>query len=727
MRIGSAAALILGLSPIAPAAAQDGNPAIAVLSTHDTTLGVEAGARAPRLASLRGRGGWRLENTAAEALPDHVELGGTTRALTWRLERSSHVHSRELALTYLSDPPVLRVVARWRARASFGPIEHSLEVHNLTDDTLWLPLQPSLSFDWRVDPSVRLERLWIEKGADTPSTAGTHLDLLRDGDRWSGSSSTYARPIAGQPREMIPWVLVEEPDGERRGWYLGIEFSGRSRIALERTATSLRGEAGLDPLPGPYRTRLPPGGTFLTPTVFIGAFSGGADGAGNILRRWVREVLGHAETLRDPSYPLLVSNSWGSGMTVDESLARRMIEDAAALGLEMFHLDAGWFRAVGDWRPDPAKFPHGIAAIADFAHAHDLRFGLWVSWAQAGTSSKPGALNVHDPTMRDWLIADAPLDWKAPEPFKGIPIDLGVPDAEAWAARELERIISEYHLDMLEHDGYLVAQGSSRADHPAAPPDPGTLRVDTDSGYLWVDASNSTDVSDYATRAYYRIYTELRRRHPGLLLEICNDGGRMVDFGSAAHGDYFSATDSYDPLANRRAFFDASHLLPPAMLESYVAQWPAATLDSFRYMLRSGMLGWFSLMLDTSRWDAAQRAAARRELALYRTALRPLIRSADLYHVSERPDGAHWDGIEYYSEKLGRGVLYAFRGSAPGEAMHRFRLEGLSPRSVYRLRFQDGGPAADRTATGEDLMRRGLPVSLAAATSSELVLIERRD
>jgi alpha-galactosidase len=65
-------------------------------------------------------------------------------------------------------------------------------------------------------------------------------------------------------------------------------------------------------------------------------------------------VLNDPRTLRDRSYPLLVSNSWGSGMAVDEALARRMIVDAAQLGLEMFHLDAGWFRAVGDWRADPA-------------------------------------------------------------------------------------------------------------------------------------------------------------------------------------------------------------------------------------------------------------------------------------------------------------------------------------------------------------------------------------
>jgi hypothetical protein len=723
-RRAAAAVLVLVSTPIMAAPAQ--GPAATTLSTADTMLTVEAGTTAPRLAAL-AQPGWRVKNLSPETLPDHVGTGGTELALRWRLERVIHDDSKEVALVYRSEPAALSVVSRWRARAPFGPIEHSLEFHNLRDEALWLSLQPSLTFDWAIDPRARLERLWIEKGADTPSDTGTHLDALRERDRWSGSSSTYARPVAGQPREMIPWVLVDEADGARRGWYLGIEFSGRTRITLEREGSSLRGEAGLNPSPGPYRTRVPPGGDFTTPTVFIGAFSGGPDQAGNILRRWVRETLGHAETLHDPSYPLLVSNSWGSGMAVDEALARRMIEDAAALGLEMFHLDAGWFRAVGDWRADPARFPHGIAALADFAHARNLRFGLWVDWAQAGISREPGALSVSDPTMRNWLIADPPAGWKAPEPFKGITIDLGVPAAAAWAAQELERIVGDYHLDMLEHDGYLVAQGSTRSDHPAAPPDPATLKVFEDSGYLWVEGSNSTDVSDHATRAYYRIYEQLRERHPGLLLEVCNDGGRMVDFGSAARGDYFSITDTYDPLANRRAFFDASHVLPAAMLESYVAEWPAANLAGFRYMLRSGLMGWFSLMLDASRWDAAQREAARQELALYRTVLRPLIRSADLYHVSERPDGVHWDGIEYYSPSLGRGVLYAFRGSEPGQPVHRFRLQGLVPGARYRLSFQDGGPGRSRTAGGAELMQQGVAVSLDDPLSSELVFIERRN
>lgn len=696
----------------------------AEIATAETAIAVEAGEHAPRLVTLKPRGAAAWTNAREETLPEQVVIHDSAQAVTWRLDRSaSRFAAKDIQIVYSADSPRLKAVWHWRARADRGPIEHSLSIQNLGDEPVWLPLQPSLRFDWEIDPKAALQRFWVEKGADIPSSQGTHLDPLADGDSWQGSSSTYAIPSPNRPREMIPYLLVDEPNGGRRGWYVGIEFSGRTRITLERAGASLRGEAGLDPNPGPYRTRVPPGGSFETPTIFIGTFRGGPDDAGNIVRRWVRAALNNPRTLADPSYPLLVNNSWGSGMAVDEALAHRMIEQSSQLGLEMFHLDAGWFRDVGDWHANPTKFPHGIASVADFAHQHGLKFGLWMDWTQAGISNEPGALNVHDPAIRGWLIADPPIGWKHSEPFKGITIDLGVPAAQLWAQRELERVVSDYHLDMLEHDGYLVAQGSSRSEHPAAPPDPATLRIYEDSGFLWVEGSNSTDVSYHATRAYYAIYEQLRRRHPNLLLEVCNDGGRMVDFGSAAHGDYFSVTDTYNPLANRRAFYDASYVLPPAMLESYVESYPAPRLENFRYVLRSGMLGWFSLMLDASQWTTQQRAAAQQEFALYKKALRPLIRQADLYHVAERPDGVHWDGMEYYSAQLRRGVLYAFRGSASDLPRHRFLLAGLEGDRRYRLSFQDN-PAANREVTGESLMQRGIDVGLTLPLSSDLIFFE---
>jgi len=584
----------------------------------------------------------------------------------------------------------------------------------LEDQAIALPLQASFTFNWAVSPTQPLRYMWIEKGAGTPSSEGTHEAPLTEGDHWEAVSSTYARD--DKPREPIPWMLLGETGGRQSGWYLGLEFSGRTRLSLSRRGSSLAGEAGLDPSPGSFLTRLPPGGSFATPTIFLGAFSDGIDGAGNSLRRWVAQVLLNRADLRNASYPLLVSNSWGSGMDINEEKARRMIEDAAKLGLEMFHLDAGWFRGVGDWHSHPQKFPQGVGFLADYAHSLGLKFGLWVDWTQAGTATEGSALSIHDPKTRDWLTRDVAEDWK-PEPFKGVTIDIGYPPAAAWCSRELDRLVNDFHLDMLEHDGYLVAQGCLRHDHPHVACEGAPLGPEP-----WLEGPCSTDVSYHATRAYYRLYEELRRRHPRLLLEACNDGGRMVDFGTAAHTDYFSITDTYDPLSNRRAFYDASHVLPAAMLECYVERYAATNPATFLYMLRSGMMGWCTIMQDTAAWDPQQHTAARQAFELYKTQLRPLIRQADLYHISPRPDGVHWDGVEYFAASAGQGVVYAFRGATSGENTHTYLLRGLHSDSRYALHFNDH-TSPDREASGKELMVSGLVVSLPLPQSSELIFL----
>ena len=692
-----------------------------IIQTADVRLEVKAGEHAPALVSLSGRDGLVWRNAGQEALPASVYANDAAIPTAWvPTQCQSDVH--KVVFVYESIQPHLRLSWQWEARSASGPLEHRITIENLSGQEIWLPSMDSLRLDWRLSSGQQLNHLYVEKGADTPSAQGTHLERFNDGYRWTGRSSTYAHPVEHEEREIIPIEFVYESSNKQEGWYAGIEFSGRTRIRLERNGNRIESSLGLNADPGTFRTRVEAGGSFETPTVFLGAFEGGIDGAGNQLRPWVRAVLNNPATWRDTQYPLTVINSWGSGMQVDEALALRMMTDAQELGLEMFHLDAGWFRGVGDWYPDARKFPHGLAYLADQAHQRGLRFGLWVDWSQAGVDTEKGALNGHDPTVRDWLVNDVTPEWK-PEEFKGQTIDLGVPAAHEYAAKEVKRIVEDNHLDMLEHDGYLVAQGCIRDDHPHAAPNRSTQRIVHDSGFDFVEGSNAADVSYHAVRSYYEIYERLRREHPGLLLEICNDGGRMVDFGSAAHGDYFSITDTYDPLSNRRAFYDTSFALPPAMLESYIEKWQAPQMHGFLYMLRSGMMGWMTLMLDTTAWTSEQHEAARRAIALYKNKLRPLIRDGDLYHVSERPDGVHWDGMEYWDPVQKRGVLFAFRGSIAEETEHSFRLKGLNTAAKYRLHFEDGSKP-DTEATGAMLMNSGLAVRLAEPYSSELVFLE---
>jgi hypothetical protein len=714
---------LLPLFPVLCLAQTAEHAQTAQLKSAQTQITMEAGPNVPLLVSLQFPGQSQWENKTSESFIHSVAIGDQATPVHWQFNRgASHTDARNVSFVYDSENPRLRLTWSWTVKQDYGPIEHQIRIENLTSQELWIPLQDSFAFDWQVDPQVRLEHMYIEKGADRPSAIGTHEVSVADGYRWTGTASTYGDIDESKPREIIPWSLVEREDSAS-GWYVGIEFSGRTRISLERKNNSLHGAAGLDPDPAPFRTRLEPGESFESPVVFVGGFDHGPDGAGNILRRWVRSTLGNPETWKNPNYPLVVNNSWGGGMAVTDELARRMIADSATLGVEMFHVDAGWFRGVGDWYPNPQKFPHGLAAIADDAHQHGLKFGLWVDWTQAGLSTEPGALNAHDPKVRDWMVTDIPKDWQ-PEPFKGQTIDIGFPPAKAWAQQEVERIVTDYHLDMLEHDGYLVAHGCDRTDHPHAAPDPLNKCIYKSWGAYWVDSSNSTDVSYHAVRAYYDIYSRLRKEHPGLLFEICADGGRMVDFGTAAHGDYFSITDSYDPLSNRRGFYDTSHVLPAAMLESYVEKWPTPRLENFRYMLRSGMMGWFTIMMDTTTWSTDQHSIAKSEIDLYKNKLRPLIRHADLYHISARPDGVHWDGLEYWDANRERGVVYAFRGTVAGENRHSFRLKGLDASARYAITFHDH-TSADRTVTGQALMEQGVAVDLQHDNSSELVFIAK--
>jgi hypothetical protein len=697
------------------------------LHTADTAVQLRADATAPRLISVARHGGKPWDNSGADALIGFAQVDGQRRPLQWRLVPSAtRASAQEVSFTYESQAPHLRLTWTWTARADFGPIEHSVRVENLDGREVWIPLQRSLALRLATPAGAALQSVYIDKGAGRPTKDGTHVVAMPVGYRWHGTSSTYA--VDDAPREVIPWMLVEDADEggkgshSRGGWYAGLEFSGRTSLDLQRTSDAVVGTAGLNPDPGPFLTRLPAGEAFEAPRVFLGAFEGDRDDAGNVLRPWIRAVLTHPETWKNAQYPMLVNNSWGSGMQVDEALAKRMIADSAELGLEMFHIDAGWFRGVGDWYPDPKKFPHGLAPIADEAHAHGLKFGIWVDWAQAGVSEAPGAASVKKKAMRDDLIADTPPGWK-PDDFVGRTMDLGAPEVKRYAQGEVERIVSSYKLDMLEHDGYVVAHACTRKDHPHAPPPEGYPTVVDGNGIKLPIASNSTDVSYHAVRSYYDIYSKLRKDHPELLLEICDDGGRMVDFGSASHGDYFSITDTYDPLSNREAFYDASQVLPAAMLEDYVEKWPTPTLDNFRFMLRSGMMGWLTIMQDTNGWTPEQHAAARAEFALYKERLRPLIRDADLYHLSARPDGVHWDAVEYMDGKRGRGVVYAFRGTSQDEPEHVFVLRGVRRDRTYRVHFQDHS-APDATVRGEDLLTHGLSVRLRSVNSSELIFLE---
>ncbi len=81
-------------------------------------------------------------------------------------------------------------------------------------------------------------------------------------------------------------------------------------------------------------------------------------------------------------------NSWNSGILLSEQTVEQTIDAMVSSGMRdagyrYVNLDAGWAAtdrdADGNLQADPDRFPHGIAALARYAHDRGMRLGLYAS------------------------------------------------------------------------------------------------------------------------------------------------------------------------------------------------------------------------------------------------------------------------------------------------------------------------------------------------------------
>ena len=92
------------------------------------------------------------------------------------------------------------------------------------------------------------------------------------------------------------------------------------------------------------------------------------------------------------------------------------------------------------------------------------------------------------------------------------------------------------------------------------------------------------------------------------------------------------------------------------------------------------------------------------------------------YVASARPDGIHWDGMEYFDPVRKTGAVFAFRGSLEKQNSHTFPLKGVRSERYYQLQFQDHS-SPNKKVTGRELLETGLTVSLPVPNSSELIFL----
>ncbi len=420
----------------------------------------------------------------------------------------------------------------------------------------------------------------------------------------------------------FPGAVVLAPGtGDHAGpaWGAQLAWSGNHRQLIERLDDG-RSQWQLGGWLAPGEGRLAPGETLESPAVLACFSPHGLGGVGRAFHAAVR-----ARQARPGPRPVLI-NSW-EGFYFDHDPARMMAlaDAAAAIGVERFVLDDGWFAgrdddrtSLGDWRVDGRKYPEGLRPLADHVRGLGMEFGLWV---------EPEMVSPNSDLFR------AHPDW-----------------ALQLVGRQQATGRNQLVLDLTRPavTDHLFSALSG-------------LVADLGVAYLkWDHNRDLAPAADAAGRAAYRgqvaatwaLIDRLRAAHPGLEIESCAGGGGRIDAGMAARVQRFWASDCID--ARQRIGLQRGFLqfLPPEMLGAHIGAERCHTTGR-RFTLGFQALvatqGHLGLEFDLTRLDAAQRADLAGWIAFYK-------QHRHLLHgtvwTGTAPDGVAWHAAGHEDEFL---------------------------------------------------------------------------
>ena len=201
-------------------------------------------------------------------------------------------------------------------------------------------------------------------------------------------------------------------------WSAQIAWSGNHRIAVQRTRLG-GGQWQLGELLLPGEVLLAPGQHHTAPAVHLLRSGHGLRALSTAWHRFVRRrVLPPQPPQRARRVQF---NTWeATYFDHDAARLRALADSAAALGVERFVLDDGWFggrrhdrAGLGDWSPSPAVYPDGLQPLAAYCQALGMQFGLWVE--PEGVNADSDLYRAHP----DWVlqVPVSPSRWAAGSTF----------------------------------------------------------------------------------------------------------------------------------------------------------------------------------------------------------------------------------------------------------------------------------------------------------------------
>ncbi|MFG2725793.1 alpha-galactosidase [Streptomyces canus] len=523
--------------------------------------------------------------------------------------------------------------------------------------------------------------------------------------RWAAESLltqtplTYGEKVIGSRRghtghQHLPWVALDTDATEERGEVYGVAlgWSGSWRIAVAQlpdARVQITGGAGYD---DSGLLRLAAGESFTTP-VFAGLWSDG--GFGGASRAWHAYQRAYVIPGADEDRPVLF-NSWeATNFDISEEQQGTLARRAAEMGVELFVVDDGWFGArtsdragLGDWAPNPDRFPNGLKPLGEYVHGLGMQFGIWV---------EPEMINPDSELYRahpDWVQYQAGR--KRTEFRNQLVLNLAREDVQEYLWGQLDTLLSSAPIDYVKWDFNRCFTDAGW------PGDPYPQR-------LWVDH----------VRGFYALLDRLREAHPGVAFESCSGGGGRIDLGVLSRTDQVWTSDNTDPLDRLAIQYGFSQIHPARVMAAWVTDSPNTQLNdrvsSLRFRFVSAMAGVLGVGGDLAEWTEEELAEAARWVALYKE-IRPLVQRGELYRL--RPPRGGLSAVQYVlgDETV---VLAWLQAQKYGEPVPALRLRGLDPTASYEC------PETGEVHRGAVLLHHGLRTGLRGDLDARVIRLRR--
>ncbi|HKS71811.1 MAG TPA: alpha-galactosidase [Terriglobales bacterium] len=494
-----------------------------------------------------------------------------------------------------------------------------------------------------------------------------------------------------------PWFAIERgnsPDQDQGDvWFGALGWSGSWQIAIEQNSIQqVRVTGGFNPFDFAYLLR--PGESLKLP-YFYGGFSGhGIGGASRLMHRFeLSSILPQAPR---PRVRPVLYNSWeATEFNVNEAGQEKLAEEAASIGVERFVMDDGWFGArntdhagLGDWYPNPNKFPHGLKPLIDKVHSLGMDFGLWV---------EPEMVNPDSNLYRehpDWVL-NFPGRPRTEERNQLV-LNLARPDVRAYVFNMLDKLLTDNDISFLKWD---------------------YNRNWSEPGWPAVATDEQKEVYVKFVQNLYSILQELRAKHPKVEIESCSGGGGRVDLGIMRYTDEVWPSDNTDPFDRLSIQNGFTYAYTPEVMMAWVTDspgWMNHRSTTLTYRFLSSMQGSLGIGANLNKWSPEDFATAKAMVAQYKQ-VRETVQHGSLYRLISPLHGSEQSVTEYVSAARDQAAVFAFlHSSQMGNPYPRIYLRGLDPSAQYRFHMMDGRAASDtpETASGAWWMNTGVQLMM---------------